>query len=115
ELGFSGGTANTQYLASGAYFGEQSSVPGQGFSRFSMRLNLDHQLNKRFKVGVNSFVSYVLRDGQNQNPFGSLLSFSPLLEPYTEDGEVNRNLYQGHIDEPFNTNPMLLYNLDLWE
>lgn len=115
EVGFSGGTSTTQYLASGAYFEETSALPGQKFTRYSLRVNLDHQLSSRFKVGISSFASYRIRDGEFQNPFGGLLTFSPLVEPYTDEGEINRNFYQGHIDEPFNVNPLLLYNFDLWE
>lgn len=114
ELGFSGGTENTQYLASGAYFKETNAMPGQAFTRYSLRLNLDHQANKRIRIGMNTFTTYSLRDGEGTNP-GGLQAFSPLMKPYTEDGEINENFYAGHIDEPFNINPLIYYDEDAWE
>jgi TonB-dependent starch-binding outer membrane protein SusC len=58
ELGFAGGTDKTQYLASGAYFKETNAMPGQAFTRYSLRLNLDHQASKRIRIGMNTFTTY---------------------------------------------------------
>ncbi len=115
ELGFAGGTEKTQYLASGAYFRETNAMPGQAFTRYSLRLNLDHQASERIKIGINTFTSYSLRDGESINPYGGLLAYSPLMKPYTDDGAINENFYAGHIDEPFNINPLLYYDEDNWE
>ena len=114
NLSFSGGTENTQYLASGGYFKETNAMPGQAFTRYSLRLNLDHQASKRIKLGMNTFTTYNLRDGEGTTP-GGLLSFSPLMKPYTDDGEINENFYVGHIDEPFNINPLVYYDENAWE
>jgi TonB-dependent starch-binding outer membrane protein SusC len=46
---------------------------------------------------------------------GGLQAFSPLMKPYTEDGQINENFYAGHIDEPFNINPLIYYDEDAWE
>ncbi|MEM9329069.1 MAG: TonB-dependent receptor [Bacteroidota bacterium] len=115
EIGFSGGTEKTQYLASASYFQETNAMPGQEFQRYSLRLNLDHQATNRIKIGMNMFSSYAERDGQGVNYFGSLLSYSPLMKPRNEDGSVNENLYAGHIDEPFNINPLLYLDEELFE
>lgn len=115
ELSFTGGTENTQYLASASYFDETNAMPGQAFTRYSLRLNLDHRIGERIKVGINTFTTYALREGEGVNPFFGILTYSPLLKPYTDEGEINRNFLQGHIDEPFAINPLLYYNEDLWE
>lgn len=115
ELSFTGGTEKTQYLASGSFFEETNAMPGQAFTRYSLRLNLDHRVSERIKVGINTFTTYALRDGEGVNPFFGIVTYSPLLKPYTDEGEINRNFYQGHIDEPFAINPLLYYNEDLWE
>jgi TonB-linked SusC/RagA family outer membrane protein len=114
EVSFSGGSENTQYLASGNYFKETNAMPGQAFTRYSLRLNLDHQASERIKIGMNTFTTYSLRDGEGTTP-GGLLSFSPLTKPYTDDGEVNENFYAGHIDEPFNINPLVYFDESAWE
>lgn len=114
ELSFSGGSDNTQYLASGAYFKETNANPGQAFTRYSLRLNLDHQASDRIKIGMNTFTTYSLRDGEDTTP-GGLLSFSPLMKPYTDDGEINADFYAGHIDAPFNINPLFYKDKSNWE
>lgn len=114
ELSFSGGSENTQYLASGNYFKETNAMPGQAYTRYSLRLNLDHQASERIKIGMNTFATYSLRDGEDTTP-GGLLSFSPLTKPYTDDGEINENFYAGHIDEPFNINPLIYFDESAWE
>jgi TonB-linked SusC/RagA family outer membrane protein len=114
ELSFSGGTDKTQYLASGAYWRETSAMPGQAFTRYQLRLSVDHQASKRIKIGANTLTSYSVRNGAGTNP-GGLQSFSPLMKPYTDEGEVNDNFYAGHIDEPFNINPLVYFDEDAWE
>ena len=114
ELSFSGGSENTQYLASGAYWKEDGVNPGQDYTRYSLRLNLDHQASDRVKIGMNTFTTYEIQNGSETTP-GGLLSFSPLMKPYTADGEVNENFYAGHIDEPFNINPLVYYDENAWE
>lgn len=115
ELSFSGGSEKTHYLASANYFKEKSAMPGQEFKRYSLRLNLDHQASDRIKLGMNMFSSYTERVGEGVNIFGSLISYSPLMKPYNDDGTVNENLYAGHIDEPFNINTLLYKDKSLYE
>ncbi len=114
ELSFSGGSDKTQYLASGAYWKETNAMPGQEFERYQLRLSVDNQASARIKIGANTLTSYSIRDGASTNP-GGLQSFSPLMKPYTDEGEVNDNFYAGHIDEPFNINPLVYYDENAWE
>jgi len=51
-----GGTETVKYFVSGSYLGQQGTVKGTDFKRFSFRSNLDAQLKKWLKMGVN--VSY---------------------------------------------------------
>ncbi|MEJ2003876.1 MAG: SusC/RagA family TonB-linked outer membrane protein, partial [Cyclobacteriaceae bacterium] len=116
ELSLSGGSERTRYLASTNFFKETNALPGQKFSRYSLRLSLDHEISDRVRFGISTLTTYRITEGQSQNPFFSLLTLSPLVNPYTESGEINRlPLDGGHIDAPFAINPLLLYNEDLWE
>ena len=49
----SGGTDKVKYFVSGSYLGQEGTVIGSKFDRFSFRSNLDAQLKKWLKMGVN--------------------------------------------------------------
>ncbi|MFA5046617.1 MAG: TonB-dependent receptor [Paludibacter sp.] len=48
-----GGNEFVKYFVSGSYMGQQGTVKGTDFKRFSFRSNLDAQLKKWLKLGVN--------------------------------------------------------------
>jgi TonB-linked SusC/RagA family outer membrane protein len=50
-LSFSGGTDQTTYYLSLGYTNQEGMIIGNTFERFSGRLNLDHKLTKRIKIG----------------------------------------------------------------
>ncbi len=49
----SGGNESMKYYVSGAYMGQEGTVIGTNFQRYSFRTNLDVQLKKWLKMGVN--------------------------------------------------------------
>ena len=49
----SGGNEKIRYFVSGAYIGQEGTVIGTEFNRFSFRTNLDAQLKKWLKLGLN--------------------------------------------------------------
>jgi len=51
DLSAGGGNEKTTFYISGNYFNQQGIQVGQGFDRFSGRLNLDHQVNDKFSLG----------------------------------------------------------------
>jgi len=52
-VGASGGTETVKYLVSGSYLGQDGTVVGSAFERFSFRTNVDAKLKKWLKLGVN--------------------------------------------------------------
>jgi TonB-linked SusC/RagA family outer membrane protein len=53
QLGVSGGKDKMQYYVSGGYLNQDGIVVGSGFSRYSVRLNLDNQVKNWFHIGTN--------------------------------------------------------------
>jgi TonB-linked SusC/RagA family outer membrane protein len=53
QLSISGGNEKSQYYISGAYMNQDGIIAGSGFDRYSVRLNMDNQVKKWFKVGTN--------------------------------------------------------------
>ncbi|MFC0184717.1 hypothetical protein ACFFJX_20245 [Pseudarcicella hirudinis] len=52
EIAISGGNDRTQYSISGGYFDQDGIVRNSGFTRLHGRLNLDHSVSSKFKVGT---------------------------------------------------------------
>ncbi|HVY74642.1 MAG TPA: TonB-dependent receptor [Puia sp.] len=57
QMSMSGGTDKTNFYLSGEYFNQQGIAPGSGFSRGSVRLNLDNQTRSWLKVGTSLSVN----------------------------------------------------------
>ncbi|GAB4031708.1 SusC/RagA family TonB-linked outer membrane protein [Spirosoma jeollabukense] len=88
SLGIQGGTEKTQFYISAGYFLDKGINPGLDYSRYSLRANIDHQINKVIKVGVSSYMMYSVRNGANLNPYGFTLSQNPLGRPYDDNGNI---------------------------
>jgi TonB-linked SusC/RagA family outer membrane protein len=56
-ISFSGSSEKTRYALSGNYFDQEGIIINSGVKRGSVRLNLDHELNKWLKMAVNFNVS----------------------------------------------------------
>lgn len=60
QLSFSGGDEKTSYAISGGYFDQEGVIINSDFKRYSLRLNLDRQLSKTFKVGTHMSGSHTI-------------------------------------------------------
>ena len=102
HLSVDGGNETTQFAVSGSYFGEGGVIPTQGFERTTVRLNLDHNISDRFRIGTSTQVSDQTQDW-GSNPYGTALATNPLAEPYDEDGDL---VFQPGAD-PLIFNPLI--------
>ncbi|WP_162053484.1 SusC/RagA family TonB-linked outer membrane protein [Pontibacter pamirensis] len=89
QLGVSGGSEKTTFNISGNYFEDKGVVKKQDFSRYTFRVNLDHKINDKLRVGTSSLFVYSIRNGENFNPLGGAFAENPLGRPYNEDGTIN--------------------------
>jgi TonB-dependent starch-binding outer membrane protein SusC len=106
QLSVSGGTGGTKYSFGGSYFKETGIIPGQDFSRFSLRTTIDHQISKRLRAGINTMntLSFANAGG---NPVGGLCRLSPLTAPYLPDGTLNQTPLVGLLDN-LTVNPLTI-------
>lgn len=116
QLSLTSGSEKTQLALSGNYFNQQGVIVNSGFKRYSLRLNLDHQVNKRLRVGTSLFGSFSENKGINTAPtnadiygttggiLGAALAAPPTLVPYREDGSVFsfRDQFNGFYSEVIN-------------
>ena len=115
QVSAQGGTEKVQYYVSGSYMNQEGTIIGSNFDRLSFRTNLDAQLRKWFKLGVNATYAVTndnlkLADGQEGVIFYSLTSL-PDIPVYDIDGN-----YSTVVREGYNTkNPVALamYNENL--
>lgn len=99
-IGIQGGNDRTSFYISAGFFQDKGITKLLDFTRNSLRANIDHQVNKRLKVGISSYMMYSIRNGENLNPYGNTLNANPLGAPYDDNGNL--------IFEP--TNDALLSN-----
>jgi TonB-dependent starch-binding outer membrane protein SusC len=99
QLGLSGGGDGTQFGLSGGYYKETGIIPYQDFERYSLRATIDHQVNRRIKIGLNTLntLSYSNTPGGSGVTSG-LVRLTPLASPYNTDGTVNLFPQAGSID-----------------
>ena len=102
SIGIQGGTEKTQFYISAGYFQDKGIVPGQDYTRYSLRANVDHQINKVLRVGVSSYMMYSARNGANLNPYRFTLQQNPLGRPYDDNG----NLIFAPTNDALLTNPL---------
>ncbi|GET28843.1 SusC/RagA family TonB-linked outer membrane protein [Prolixibacter sp. SD074] len=113
---FSGSSNKTQYSFSGNFFDQQGIIINTGVKRGSMRLNLNHELNKWLKMAVNlvltrkQVLSVPVDNGYRGS--GSVLSAAaaapPTLPVYDENGlpyQIEKAYNFGSADM---RNPLLL-------
>ena len=87
-LGVQGGNEKTQFYISGGFFQDKGIAEGLDFTRYSFRANLDHQLNKTFRISVSSYMMNSVRNGAILNPYAFSLQQNPLANPYNADGSI---------------------------
>lgn len=92
DLSAQGGTEKTRFYASGGYSNQDGILIGNSFERMSGRLNLNHELSKRFDLGVNIGISRTLNnriadDNQFATPL-QLIAQSPLTPVRDPEGKL---------------------------
>ena len=87
-IGVQGGNEKTAFYISAGYFQDKGITELLDFTRYSLRANIDHHINKRLKVGLSSYMMNSVRNGENLNPYSNTLNANPLGTPYNEDGTL---------------------------
>ena len=101
QLSLSGGTEHLKYFIAGGYYDQQGLIINTSFKRYTVRSNIDLNVNKWLKAGLNV---NVIKDKGNVPPFGegtryvdilgqvvnSVLRFDPITPVYDENGNFSR-------------------------
>lgn len=103
QLGVNGGNDRTQFAISLNYFGENGLLSDVFYKRGGIRVNLDHQVNNRLKVGISSFGSRSKQTAQTNDIYDNIVRLNPLGVPYDEEGQP---LFRPTNDEGQRVNPL---------
>jgi TonB-linked SusC/RagA family outer membrane protein len=103
NLNISGGDARTSFLISGTWNDQTGILVGNALNRLGGRLNLEHKISNRLKIGTNlnltkSLNQRVPSDNAFTNPLqlNALPPIQPKIDPNT--GELNQNtLYYNNL------------------
>lgn len=90
NLSVRGASESTSYFLSGGYTKQEGFIMNDQFERITARINLDHQILEGFRFGVQTFGSFA--DNSGEIPaLGNITTFSPLVVPRDEEGNVILN------------------------
>lgn len=92
QISLSGGNENTQYRVSGNFLDQQGIIHESGYTRYSVRANLNSKINDR--LSMRFLANGIVADSKNNagnysgtsNVLTQALAWAPITDPYDENG-----------------------------
>ena len=94
-ISLSSGTEKTRILLSGNYFKQDGIIINTGFERYSGKLNLDHEINKKFKIGAYLNGSFTHADVAPSSIVPNILAMVPVVSVRDANGNFTSNSSYG--------------------
>lgn len=91
DIGVAGGTDKGNYNFGLGYFEDEGVIPTQQYTRYSLRGALDQGVGEYFRFGFTTNNNYNTTEGSNVGLY-SILSMSPIANPYNADGSWKRTI-----------------------
>ncbi len=101
QLSINGGSEKTQLALSANFFDQDGIIISSNFKRYSYRLNVNHKISDRFKIGTSILGSYSVNSGVQTGSttvgdagvvtnsiVGAAVGAPPVLQPYRADGSL---------------------------
>lgn len=93
NLSLSGGNENSNYFISAGLFQQQSMVKKWDLTRYSFRINSDHRVGKRLKIGQALTIAYNQTErGSNAGGDGFLYAASATMPPFFNYRDANNSI-----------------------
>ncbi len=103
KISIAGGSENNTYLLSYNSTEQLGFIIEDKFKRHSIRLNLETKVADWWSVGIQSFATFINKDGAEPT-LPDLIRTSPLLTPFREDGTLIPNPDNSIVLNPFLAN-----------
>ncbi|MGV8091597.1 MAG: TonB-dependent receptor [Mangrovibacterium sp.] len=100
NLSMSGKNDRTTYFISVGFTDQLGYIENDKYKRYSVRLNIENEILKWFKIGVQSYFTSNDYSGTSPN-MGNIYRMSPLTSPYDENGELINIPYGMNVPNPF--------------
>jgi len=104
DISLTGGNRNSSFMLSGGYFEEKGMIQNSGFRRLSFRMNSDHKINERFKLGqslqlitINEITPNTL--SAQTGVLWSAIRFHPGLPVRNADGSFSSSQISGEFGD----------------
>jgi TonB-linked SusC/RagA family outer membrane protein len=98
NLSFDGGSEKGHYALSASYFGQQGTIVGSDYNRFTLRLNSDFKVREWLKIGehfsiVSSYGRFAMNNSSSAGAsiISGALAMAPWDPVYYPQGSVNKN------------------------
>ena len=88
QLSISGGSEKTTFNVSFGYFQENGIIETQDYTRYTTRINLDHKITDRIRIGTSTLLTREVQNFGTNNVIGEAISNNPLGNPYNPDGSI---------------------------
>jgi TonB-linked SusC/RagA family outer membrane protein len=100
DVGVSGGTETGNYNFGIGYYRDESLVPEQNYTRFSLRSSLDQMVGDYFKFGFSTNSNYSITNGNSFSLYNTLAT-TPITNPYNEDGSLKTRVNVASTDDMY--------------
>ena len=98
----SGGDAKTRFSISAGLLQENGNVEPEGFKRYSLRGNIDRQINDKWKIGMSMYVTQNLQSLGSSEALRSAYRLPPMTYPYDSAGAKAFRVYgTNSVTNPF--------------
>lgn len=114
NLSVSGGSKSTKYMLSGNFYDHKGIIKNSGLTRYSIRTNIDQEINKFARIGLNLTASQINNDNsqiggegaENSGIIRSALEMSPHIKARDDFGNYPRDPLN-----PLRSNPYSLLTI----
>lgn len=96
-LSVSGGTKATRIFASTSYSRDEGLLENEERDLYTLRLNIDQEINKYATIGFTSNLTYADHDRGVKNTFTKSLSTFPLGDAFDESGNLQDEFINGQF------------------
>ena len=112
QVSAQGGTDAVKYFISGGLMNQQGTIIGSNFKRFSTRVNLDAQLKKWLKLGLNASFTSTDENLKLADSDEGIINYSLTTPPDIQIYDINGGYSHVSKEEFTSPNPIALAMLD---
>jgi TonB-linked SusC/RagA family outer membrane protein len=88
QLSVRAGTEKTRIFVAFSNFQEEGLIEGVDYKRYTGRANIDHEISKRFKIGISTLYSNVTDNFGSASVISEAVNQTPLGLPYDAEGNI---------------------------